>query len=521
MRFASTGSDTNPNTRKGITHMNENSPSNAADNGSKELLLFQMGPVQEFIAQAATPSDLWAGSYLLSDLILAGIMSIPDYEKALIFPDLSQGSTVREAMKGESLIPSIPNRFLAKVQDGETVATKVKEAIQSELHALRIKAGLTSDAAEKQCDQFLQMTWAVLSNPTGNMCEDYKSVNRLLAMRRNVRQFNPWREDESTKVGGRNGPKDFLSGKETALDFENGLGAMNLLKRCLPGMKGKTIPAIQSEADRYLAIIALDGDKMGATLSNLKEHEHPKFSKSLAEFASEAKDKIKKPGVLIYAGGDDVLAAVPAKNAIDTAKDLAEHFATKMQEFKWKDDNGKENAVSASAGIAIGHEATPLLDLVHAAQEAERRAKSDYDRNAIALTVFKRSGESLEWGCNWDCRAAFCLHKRIVRALGEDLSARFPYKLAALLDPYELGSMNTKEEDQDLTSGNVSNEEMEKIVLEELAHVWERSSKDKDPDLYEKAKDYLHKTFEKKRPQDFLNLFLCETFINRQRSEEN
>ena len=28
----------------------------------KELLLFQLGPVQEFIAQAATVGDLWAGS---------------------------------------------------------------------------------------------------------------------------------------------------------------------------------------------------------------------------------------------------------------------------------------------------------------------------------------------------------------------------------------------------------------------------------------------------------------------------
>ena len=36
----------------------------------KELLLFQLGPVQEFIAQAAEVADLWAGSYLLSSLIL-------------------------------------------------------------------------------------------------------------------------------------------------------------------------------------------------------------------------------------------------------------------------------------------------------------------------------------------------------------------------------------------------------------------------------------------------------------------
>ena len=65
-------------------------PTSAQSDGAKELLLFQMGPVQEFIAQAATPSDLWAGSYLLSDLILVGIKSIPDYENALVFPNLKQ-----------------------------------------------------------------------------------------------------------------------------------------------------------------------------------------------------------------------------------------------------------------------------------------------------------------------------------------------------------------------------------------------------------------------------------------------
>ena len=46
----------------------------ASDNTKKdrELLLFQLGPVQEFIAQAATVGDLWAGSYLLS-------MALPGY----------------------------------------------------------------------------------------------------------------------------------------------------------------------------------------------------------------------------------------------------------------------------------------------------------------------------------------------------------------------------------------------------------------------------------------------------------
>ena len=519
MRSASTGSEisnlkfqTNTNTRKGIEHMNENQP--PPDSGApKELLLFQMGPVQEFIAQAATPSDLWAGSYLLSELVLAGIRQIPDYKNALVFPNLSDG-TVEDAMEN-GLVPSIPNRFLAVVPErkGRTIAETVKASIGKKLECYG--KCLPVPGAVDQVRQFLQMTWAVLSEPSGDMGEDYKAVGRLLAKRRNLREFEPWRENECTKTNGLNGPKDFLSGKESALKF--GRGAMNLLKLMVAMDHHKHPINIGTEDDSYLAVIALDGDKMGATLSNLKsEDEHRRFSKRLAEFAREAAGLIEAPGVLMYAGGDDVLAAVPAKKAIDTAKNLAAAFATKLSDFKWKDENG-EHSISASAGIAVGHEATPVLDLVNAARAAEHRAKTLYGRNALALSVFKRSGEILEWGCNWNS-AALDLHSEIVESLRDELSARFPYKLAAFLTPYEL--------DGD------SDPEMEKVVLKELENVWERSpapevSETKDekakPETpaHKAAKAYLCETFEKKRPQDFLNLFLCETFVNRQRNGED
>lgn len=476
--------------------MNE-PPTSAQGDDSKEILLFQMGPVQEFIAQAATPSDLWAGSYLLSDLILAGIKSIPDHENSLVFPNLKDGTAV-DAMEKE-LIPSIPNRFLAFVPRGlgGAIAERAKRAIGMRLRCLG--RGLP-DGSRTQLDQFLQMTWAVLSNPSGNMGEDYKAVGRLLAKRRNLREFEPWREEECTKPNGHNGPKDFLAGKETAL--AEGRGAMNLLKRKVAKDHHKDSIEIRTKDDSYLAVIALDGDKMGATLSNLKsKDEHRKFSKHLAAFAREAAGLIEDPGVLVYAGGDDVLAAVPAKKSIDMAKKLADSFAKEMSDFKWKDDKGNEHPVSASAGIAVGHEATPLLDLVRAAQEAEHRAKTLYDRNALALTVFKRSGETLEWGCNWSSKALE-LHREIVDTLKDDLSARFPYKLAAFLAPYELDANAPSE--------------MEPVILKELEHVWERSAKEDSP-VHEAAPQYLHETFENKRPQDFLALFLCETFINRQR----
>jgi hypothetical protein len=40
---------------------------------NRTLLKLQIGPVQDFIAQARSTRDLWSGSYLLSWLMAAGL----------------------------------------------------------------------------------------------------------------------------------------------------------------------------------------------------------------------------------------------------------------------------------------------------------------------------------------------------------------------------------------------------------------------------------------------------------------
>ena len=56
------------------------------DQEQKDLLLFQLGPVQEFIAQAEKIGDLRVGSELLSELTAAALEVIPDYETESVFP---------------------------------------------------------------------------------------------------------------------------------------------------------------------------------------------------------------------------------------------------------------------------------------------------------------------------------------------------------------------------------------------------------------------------------------------------
>jgi CRISPR-associated protein Cmr2 len=142
-------------------------------------------------------------------------------------------------------------------------------------------------------------------------------------------------------------------------------------------------------------------------------------------------------GTLIYSGGDDVLAMVPAANAIACAEGIRNRF----RELFIESNPEKYNDMDASAGIAIAHFKAPLQDVVKAAQVAEKRAKRKPEdgglgRGAVAVTLFKRSGEILEWGTKWEGKGKELLDNLIENLINKNLNKRFPHKLEALLTPY-------------------------------------------------------------------------------------
>lgn len=87
------------------------------------LVLFQIGPVQEFIRAARKTQDFWAGSFLLSFLTARAILVFG--EDKIIFPHILQSPLYLTVKKAHPLIwpeaidapaayiPSLPNRFFA------------------------------------------------------------------------------------------------------------------------------------------------------------------------------------------------------------------------------------------------------------------------------------------------------------------------------------------------------------------------------------------------------------------------
>ena len=139
----------------------------------------------------------------------------------------------------------------------------------------------------------------------------------------------------------------------------------------------------------------------------------------------------------------------------------------------------------------------------------ESVAKNQYGRGALAIALYKRSGEIIEWGCRWNSVALKLMRKVTELSDGDPapLSGRFAYTLAALLRPYAIA-------DKDKT-------DMQNVILAEVEHVIGRqgnglSKADRD-ELSGLCQTYLGERLTK--ASDFLNLFLVETFINRPKGE--
>lgn len=169
----------------------------------------------------------------------------------------------------------------------------------------------------------------------------------------------------------------------------------------------------------YYAIIVLDGDSMGRHLDELlkspdPEQSHREFSQKLADFSDFAKREVTEAngGFMVYNGGDDVVCMASREQAIDLAKRLAEKFH-------------ELTSCTASAGIVIAHYLTPLSIVLEEARHAEKAAKTLTDKNAVCVTLLKRSGSPLVARSKW---ADLSVYNDVLQALKKDqISARLPY----------------------------------------------------------------------------------------------
>jgi CRISPR-associated protein Cmr2 len=148
--------------------------------------------------------------------------------------------------------------------------------------------------------------------------------------------------------------------------------------------------------DPYLAVLVADGDRMGKAINDLNADEkhpaekHREFSRNLSAFANTSRDIVESlNGVLVYSGGDDVLAFLPVDKCLSAARKLYDEFG-KLNLLE--DSSGKlHGGLTLSIGIAIAHAFEPMEDLIRYGKDAEKAAKAP-DRDGLAVHLHKRGG---------------------------------------------------------------------------------------------------------------------------------
>jgi len=410
------------------------------------LTLFTIGPVQGFIAKARKLQDLYAGSFLLSNLSKKTMLEAKKKESLnikkveILFPEPDQESA--------------PNRFLMKVKCTDKTALRefceelkdyVRNAWENIAKKVIDKIELDySSAVEKQIQSMLQVYYASALYQSGEKFgESYLEVIARLGAAKMLRGFDQLDEGYGRKCDlmyeynalfyreARNYLVDTAqivtenNIYEKKLDkyIQNGetLSAPAFVKRCLKFALPEFSDNFPSVTDvyemygrkfndddnkhGYYAVVMFDGDDMGMWYSEpdkkgVKKEQTEVFQKHLSskisEFAAENSRKIvdwdkKKNGVVIYAGGEDFLGALNIDKVFSALKELRETFG------QIKIDEYTNAPLTFSAGVVLAHIKTPLSEVLKMAREAEHKAKANPGKDAYCLTIAKRSGEATEF----------------------------------------------------------------------------------------------------------------------------
>jgi CRISPR-associated protein Cmr2 len=183
----------------------------------------------------------------------------------------------------------------------------------------------------------------------------------------------------------------------------------------------------------YYALLLADGDRLGE-LARTRDGSGL-VSRSLARFTREVPELVAAQlGVTIYAGGDDVLALLPVRHALECAQALEAAYRRAFQPLH----------ATLSAAVMFAHARSPLNRvLVEAHRMLDDVAKRQNGRSSLAAVVFRGGGPAVQWVTTWDRAlldgtrrpAAICIGD-VVRAMALDragLSSGLLHGLRAML----------------------------------------------------------------------------------------
>jgi CRISPR-associated protein Cmr2 len=354
----------------------------------------------EFYAAWVPLNGDYAAARRRLEQLLAGRKALRDFEQ----PQSSQ------------LLPKSPldpsRDTVIKLQDGFRVCEaaqqnawlrlKPRETLDAIALLKRVKGRESSRKVPSTSEMALRSIWSLAKARASEAVQQMEAIAQRLELSEASDLFFPGRWDDLDT--------------DQPLDEATQNRLQKLRKAILKSV------AVPEDSVAYYAVLLADGDRMGKRISELETIEaHKGFSKQVADFAQRVPQIVKQhDGYLIYCGGDDVLALLPAPRALECADALQRAFRKKVP-----------NA-TLSAGVALAHHLDDLQRVLEWARQAERAAKRV--RNALAVALHPRSGEAITAVVQWE---EFSVWHLWIDAFRKGVARGFPYELHALARDYE------------------------------------------------------------------------------------
>jgi CRISPR-associated protein Cmr2 len=335
-------------------------------------IAYTVGPIYDTLYSAKKQTrELWAGSYFFSLFMRKLLGHIKD-EFEILLPYVDE-----QCLNSTGYMGIFHDRFVARSQKSKDEIRKI----------LDNKVGLVfAELAAIIKDESIQYELAGNMNNHSLIAseEDLKSVNENVIFAINT--ILDGMEQKRTFC--------FESEHNHIADFQTNIHS---LKQKL-GLSDKLVFTSTQEIageQKYYAVVTADGDKMrnyvtkltgNGDFSNIKT-----LSKNLYDFFTTDKSlytltNIDFGGMLIYAGGDDVLAFVPIKLGSHTFLDyitaLDEKFKTVVA-----------NDTSLSFGVNIIYHKYPMRKAIAQAFDLLHTSK-EHGQNSLTLQVTKHSGQT-------------------------------------------------------------------------------------------------------------------------------
>jgi hypothetical protein len=155
--------------------------------------------------------------------------------------------------------------------------------------------------------------------------------------------------------------------------------------------RGVWIQSLEDEAG-FIAFIKADGDSMGEALSGKTFQELGKattpgrlstLSNLIHNSCENALRKVVRSydGVVVYAGGDDLLAILPGEKSLDAAIDISHSFREAM--------NGK---LTMSAGVSLCPRRLPVYRALRRTYELIGESKKAHGKNSVSFSFVNGLG---------------------------------------------------------------------------------------------------------------------------------